>query len=133
MDNLDDVYPYERDPDSHEYAWVFFNAAGVRHDLETCNALARFVFDELGCGAPGSSGPPRLKYDAVGGSGAPWEPGRWIPVDHDRMVVTATAPAVDVTAMSEAEVAEWQAAIDARRDALRAGAANGHRDETGEG
>lgn len=121
-----DPYPYENDPTRHEYTWAIINAAGIRHDLDACEALARHLFDDLGCGPPGTTHEPRVKYDALGGSGAPWELGSWIPADADRMTVTATAPAVDVTDMSDAEVAEWQAAIDARRDALRA-------DATGQG
>ena len=63
-----------------------------------------------------------IKYDALGGSGAPWEPGMWIPVEDDRMQVIATAPDKDITAMSQAERAELRAALDAADDAERANA-----------
>lgn len=66
-----------------------------------------------------------MKYDALGGSGAPWEQGMWIPADENRMQVVATAPDKDVTAMSDAERAELRAALDAADDAARSGAAGG--------
>lgn len=128
-----DPYPYETDPTRHEYAWALFNAAGIRHDIDACDALAKHLFDDLGCGPPGTTHEPRVKYDSLGGSGAPWELGSWIPVDEDRVTVTATAPVVDVTAMTDEEAAEWQAALDARRDALRADATTRNSDASGEG
>lgn len=120
--SIEDVYPYHIDPARHRLAWVIFNAAGVRHDLETCEAIAKHIFDDLKCGPPGSAGDPTVKYDALGGSGAPWEPGRWIPMSEGRLQVVATAPPKDVTAMSWEERAELRAALEAAEDAERAGA-----------
>lgn len=126
-----ETYPYDIPEDKHPLAWVFFNAGGISPDLDTAEALAKHVFDDLGCGAPGTAHEPRVLYDALGGSGGPWEPGAWPTVEEGRMLVVATAPPRDVTAMSDAEAAELQAALDARRDALAAGAVGGgHSDET---
>ena len=117
-----EIYPYEKAPDRHELAWVFFNAGGIAPDLDTAERLAQHVFDDLGCGEPGTAHEPRVLYDALGGSGGPWEPGAWPSVEDGRTLVVATAPPVDVTRMSDEQAAELQAALDARQDALRAGA-----------
>lgn len=121
---MNDPYPYETDPESHPFAWVFFYIAGIATTLDVANAMAKHVFDDLGCAPPGTEHEPNIKYDALGGSGAPWEPGMWIPVEDDRMQVIATAPDKDITAMSQAERAELRAALDAADDADRAGATN---------
>ena len=117
-----EIYPYKCDPDRHPLSWVFFHAGGISPDLDTAEALAKHVFDDLGCGPPGTAHEPRVLYDALGGSGGPWEPGAWPSVEEGRMLVVATAPPVDVTRMSDEQAAELQAALDARRDALRADA-----------
>ncbi|EEI16247.1 phage gene 29 protein family protein [Corynebacterium lipophiloflavum] len=119
---MTDTYPYNTDPDRHRLAWVFFNVpTSPAMDLDAAEALAQHVFDNLGCTAPGTAHDPLVKYDALGGSGAPWEPGRWIKADEDRAPVQATAPVVDVTAMDAAEraayLAEVQAAVSAAEDA----------------
>lgn len=117
---MEDIYPYQVADNHHPLSWVFFNAGGLSLDLETAEALARHVFDALGCGKPGSAAVPSIKYDALGGSGGPWEPGVWIPVKDARMGVSVTVPHVDVGAMSEAERAELRAVLDAADDAARA-------------
>lgn len=109
----DDIYPYPTDPQYHEYAWVLFNAAGTAHNIDTCSAIATHIFDHLGCGPPGTTHPPKVKYDALGGSGGPWEPGEWIDVDDDRAVIIATAPDKNITDMTDTERAELRAALDA--------------------
>lgn len=134
MADLSEVYPYEKDPTRHRFAWLFFNMPGVaKNDLDSADRMARHVFDDLGCGAPGTTHPPRLKYDAIGGSGGPWEDGRWIKAEDQRQAYTATVPVVDVTAMTPDEraayLAEVAAMVKAAEDADRAGA-NSSRDES---
>lgn len=135
--DLERIYPYERDPERHPYAWVFFNVPGSpAMDLDSAEALARHVFDNLGCGAPGTASDPSIHYDAMGSSGGPWEDGAWRDIAEERFAVTATAPVVDVTAMGPEEraayLAEVQAAVDAAADADRARAKpdSGDSDET---
>lgn len=116
----EDTFPYPvDDKEAHPLAWVFFYAAGLSMSMDAASDMARHVFDDLGCGAPGTDHEPTIKYDGLGGSGAPWEPGMWIPVDEERMTVTATAPDVEVTAMTDAERAELRAALDAAEDVAR--------------
>ena len=110
---MDDIYPYPVADDSHPLAWVFFNAAGFRFDLESCEKLAAHVFDSLKCGAPGSDGAPLIKYDGLGGMGGPWEAGAWIPADQGRASVRVTAPSVDIGAMTVEEREELRAALEA--------------------
>lgn len=128
-----DVYPYVTSADRHPYSWVFFNAGGISVDIETAEALAKHVFDDLGCGKPGSASDPVVKYDALGGSGGPWEPGAWIPMDEPRMSVSISAPHIDIGRMSEAERANLRAMLDAADAARRAGVLSGHGDEMGGG
>ena len=66
-----------------------------------------------------------MKYDALGGSGAPHETGRWIKRDADRVEVEVTTPDVVLTDKSEAELA--QIVIDAEA------ALNAHRARTVKG
>ncbi|HCD3016523.1 TPA: hypothetical protein NJV68_002435 [Corynebacterium striatum] len=108
--HIDDIYPYDKDPDRHPLSWVFFNA-GFALTLDAAEKMAKHVFEDLGCGGPGSAHPPVVKYDAVGSSGAPWEPGVWIPFDEPRMSFVATAPDKDITAMSAEERAELREAL----------------------
>lgn len=122
---MTDTYPYDIDPEYHHLAWTVFNAAGTRHDIETCHGIVTHIFDDLGCGPPGTAHPPRVKYDALGSSGGPWEPGAWIPAEDQRAQVTATAPDKDVTAMTPEERAELKAALEAADAAERAGATGG--------
>lgn len=117
-----ETYPYDIPDDKHPLSWVFFNAGGIAPDLDTCEALAKHVFDDLGCGAPGTTHEPVVLYDALGGSGGPWEPGAWPSVEDGRMLIVASAPSVNVTSMSDEQAAELQAALDARLDAIRADA-----------
>lgn len=127
--NVDDIYPYDRAPARHPLSWVFFNGV-VACDLDTAEQLAKHVFDDLGCGAPGSAHDAAVKYDACGTSGAPWEIGAWIPADENRMSFVATAPSIDVTALSPEQRAEL---IEALAVADSMDKANSHSDETVEG
>lgn len=125
-----DVYPYEKDPDRHPNSYVFFNVPGVaRFDLDSAETLAKHC-EALGMGPPESAKESELIYDALGSSGAPWEPGRWNKPEDGRMKVTTTAPNKNITAMTPEERAELKAALQAADDADRAGA-NQH--EAGEG
>ena len=76
---MNEPYPYATDPEAHPLAWVFFYIAGIATTLDVANAMAKHVFDDLGCAPPGTEHTPVIKYDALGGSGAPWEPGMWTP------------------------------------------------------
>ena len=129
----DDIYPYAVDPDYHPLTNAIFKAGGTQHDIDTCHAIAKHIFDDLGCGAPGTAHEPKVKYDALGSSGAPWEPGVWIPVEEARASVVATAPDKDITAMTPEERAELKAALEAAEAAERAGATNRQIDESKEG
>lgn len=124
-----EIYPYDIPMGYHPLAWVFFHAAGMSMDLDTAQVMAKHVFDDLGCGEPGTSHNPSIKYDALGSGGGPWEPGVWIPAGEGRMQVVATAPPVDVTAMSVEQRAELQAALDAAADAEAADAIKRNSDE----
>lgn len=116
---LDELYPYPRDPRFHRLAYLFFNMPHLSVDADGAHAMATWVFDRLGCGGPGTGGEPSVKYDALGGSGAPHEHGVWIKVTDDRMTVEVTTPEVVLTDMTEAKLAEVianaQAALVAKR------------------
>ena len=126
------IYPYPKDENEHPYAFVFFHAAGAGLDFDGCNAMARHVFDDLGCAPPGSAHPPKIHHDALGTDGGPWKEGAWQDVEKPRIVVVATAPKKDVTAMTPEERAERRAALDAAEVAEQA-LTNRHSDKTGEG
>ena len=116
---LDELYPYPRDPKFHPLAFVFFNMPHLKVDADGAHAMAKWVFDHLGCAGPGTAAPPTVKYDALGGSGAPHEFGVWIKAEDDRMTVQVTTPEKDLTEMDEAELAEYitndKAALVAKR------------------
>lgn len=116
---LDELYPYPRDPKFHPLACLFFNMPHLAVDADGAHAMAKWVFGHLGCGGPGTAAPPTVKYDALGGSGAPHEHGVWITADSDRMTVQVTTPEKDLTEMDEAELAEYitnaKAALVAKR------------------
>lgn len=120
---LDELYPYPRDPSFHPLAFVFFNMPHLGVDADGANAMARWVFDRLGCAGPGTAAAPTVKYDALGGSGAPHEFGVWIKADEDRMAVEVTTPEVVLTDMDEAALAEMIANAQAALVAKRAGTA----------
>lgn len=121
---MTDIYPYPVDNQDgvDPMAWLFFNTPGAPKDtLEVANARCAHL-RALGVNlTPEVTEPSTLKYDALGGTGAPWEHGRWIPVDQPRVEVTVTAPSTDITAMSEAERAELRAALDLADIATQAG------------
>lgn len=119
----DEIYPYQSDPKHHPLAMLFFNSA-VKVDLEVADALATHVFDRLGCSPPRN---PSVKYDALGSSGAPWEPGVWVDADSDRMTVNVTVSEKPVTEMDAAERAKLRHELDAAEDAERAGTLGGRR------
>ncbi len=116
---LDELYPYPRDPKFHPLACLFFNMPHLAVDADGAHAMAKWVFDHLGCDGPGTAAPPTVKYDALGGSGAPHEHGVWITADSARMTVQVTTPEKDLTEMDEAELAEYitnaKAALVAKR------------------
>lgn len=118
----DEVYPYPKDPHQHEHAYIFFNAAGLGLNFDDSNTLAGHVFDELGCGPPGTMHEPKIKYDALGSDGGPWKPGEWIRMEQDRRQVGVTAPAVPIDAMTPEQRAELKAALLAAEVAEAAGA-----------
>lgn len=119
----DEIYPYKTDPKHHPLAMLFFNSA-VKVDLEVADALAKHVFDQLGCSPPRN---PAVKYDALGSSGAPWEPGAWIDGDADRMTVHVTVSEKPVVEMDAAERAKLRHELDAAEVAERAGTLGGRR------
>ena len=123
-DDLTLLYPYDKDAERHPLAWVFFHAAGLQADLDVCDALAKHVFDKLGCSGPGSASEPTVKYDALGTSGAPYEPGAWIAREKPRLQVATTMPEKSVTHMDDEEFVEAQHAIIAEAAARRARAAD---------
>lgn len=129
---MDEIYPYPKDPHEHPLAHTLFNITGIGLSFDACNTVAKHLFDELGCGPPGTTHPPRIKYDALGSSGGPWQPGAWIPMDEPRQAVVVTAPAKDVSKMTPEELAELKAAIQARELAEQAGTLH-QGDETSEG
>lgn len=116
---LDEMFPYPRHPEFHPLSFLFFNMPMLSVDADGAHALAAWVFDRLGCAGPGTAGEPSVKYDALGGSGAPHEYGVWIPADKPRATVEVTTPEKELTAMDEAELAEYitnaQAALVAKR------------------
>lgn len=114
---IEDLYPYQRDPQHHPLAMLFFNSP-VKADLEVCDALAKHVFDRLDCSPPRN---PEVKYDALGSSGAPWEPGAWIKDTDDRMTVHVTVSEKPVAEMDAAERAKLRHELDAAEDAEQAG------------
>lgn len=101
---LDELFPYPRDSEFHPLAFLFFNAPFLKVNAETAHALAAWVFDTLDCSGPGEG--TKVKYDALGGSGAPHENGRWIKRDADRVEVEVTTPDVVLTDRSEEELAQ---------------------------
>ncbi|WP_010541910.1 hypothetical protein [Dietzia alimentaria] len=118
-DITDEIFPYPRHPDFHPLAYVFFNMPHLSVDADGAHAMAAWVFGRLGCSGPGSAAPPSVKYDALGGSGAPHEYGVWIPADKERATVEVTTPEVVLTDMDEDGLAEVitnaQAALVAKR------------------
>lgn len=118
---IDRLYPYRRDPGHHPLALLFFNSP-VKADLEVCDALAKHVFDRLDCSPPRN---PLAKYDALGSSGAPWEPGVWIDADAERMTVNVTVSEKPIGEMDAAERAKLRHELDAADDAERAGTLGG--------
>lgn len=122
---VDELYPYPRDSSFHPLAFVFFNMPHLKVDADGAHALAVWVFDRLGCGGPGSATPPTVKYDALGGSGAPHEHGMWIKAAEDRMAVEVTTPEIVLTDMDEESLAEMIANAQAALVAKRAGTAKG--------
>ena len=120
---IDELFPYRRDAEFHPLACLFFNMPFLQVNAETAHALAAWVFDSLDCSGPGAGA--EVKYDALGGSGAPHETGRWIKRDADRVEVEVTTPDVVLTDKSEAELA--QIVIDAEA------ALNAHRARTVKG
>lgn len=125
-----DPYPYDIDTSggNDPMAWMFFNVPNApRNDLETANsycAQLRALGVDL---TPGATHEPRIIYDALGGTGAPWENGIWQPADRPRIKFTTTAPSVDVTAMDEAQRAELRLALEMADVADKTGA-NPHKD-----
>lgn len=128
-----DIYPYPIDDEEyHPRSWMLFNVSGTpRMSAEVASNIMTHLEENLQVDlSPGALGDPKVKYDALGSSGAPWEHGQWIPSDEDRARVTTTAADKDVTAMSAEERAELQAALQAAEIADRAGSSS---DETREG
>ena len=124
-DVIDELFPYPRDPSFHPLAFLFFNMPHLKVDADGAHAMAVWVFDRLGCGGPGTAATPTVKYDALGGSGAPYEHAVWIKADEDRMAVEVTTPEVVLTDMDEADLAEVIANAQAALVAKRAGTAKG--------
>lgn len=122
--DLDHIYPYDKSPDKHPLAWMFFHAAGLQLDIDVADALAKHVFDKLGCAGPGTASEPAIKYDALGSTGAPYEPGAWIAREKDRLQVTTTMPEKSVTRMDDAEFVAAQHAVIVEAAARRARAAD---------
>lgn len=115
------IYPYEAHPEHHPLAMLFFNSP-VKADMEVADALAKHVFDRLDCSPPRS---PSVKYDALGTSGAPWEPGAWIEAGKDRMSVEVTVQDKPVAEMDDVELAALERDLNAVKDARRAGTLKG--------
>lgn len=120
---LDELFPYPRDAGFHPLAFLFFNMPHLKVDGDGAHALAVWVFDRLGCAGPGTASPPTVKYDALGGSGAPHEYGVWIKAEDERMTVEVTTPEKALTEMDEAELAEIVTNAQAALVAKRAGTA----------
>lgn len=127
---MDAIYPYPVDADSHPLAWIFFNVPGApRFDIDVANTLARHLETGLGIDlTPDVTHPASIKYDALGGTGAPWENGIWIPREESRMTYTTSAAPVDVTAMDSAQRAELRQALELA-DIADASGANPHTGE----
>jgi len=117
------IYPYRREPGHHPLAPLFFNSV-VKADLEVADALAKHIFDRLGCSPPRN---PSVKYDALGSSGAPWEPGAWIDATAERMAVHVTVSEKPVADMDAAERAQLRRELEAADAAERAGTLRGAR------
>lgn len=125
-DVVAELYPYPVDGEYHPLSFLFFNMPHlVMRDIDTCHAMASWLFGSLGCAGPGSASAPLVKYDARGTSGAPWEDGVWIAVDKERAVVQVTTPEVDLTDMSEEKLAEVITNAQAALVAKRAGTTEG--------
>lgn len=118
---VEELFPYPRDPDFHPLACLFFNMPFLKVNAETAHALAAWVFDALDCSGPGEGS--TVKYDALGGSGAPHENGRWIKRDASRVVVEVTTPDVVLTGKSEEQLAQILVDAEAALVAKRAGTA----------
>ena len=117
---MEEIYPYPKDPHEHPHAYTLYNIPGIGLAFDACNTVAKHLFDDLGCGPPGTTHPPTIHYDALGTSGGPWQPGAWIPIDQPRQPVTLTAPAKNITDMPPEERAELKAALEAAELAERA-------------
>lgn len=120
---LEELFPYRRDPEFHRLAFLFVNMPFLAVDADGAHALAGWVFDRLGCAGPGTAAAPTVKYDALGGSGAPHEHGVWIKATEERMTVEVTTPEVVLTDMDESALAEVIANAQAALVAKRAGTA----------
>lgn len=118
---IEELFPYPRDPSFHPQAVLFFNMPFLKVSAETAHAMAAWVFDSLDCSGPGEGA--KVKYDALGGSGAPHETGRWIKRDADRVEVEVTTPDVVLTDRSEEELAQILVDAEAALVAKRAGTA----------
>lgn len=114
---LYELYPYERSREHHPLACLFFNGP-VKVDVEVADQLAKHVFERLDCSPPRE---PDVKYDALGGSGAPWESGAWIKADKERVAVEVTVQEKPVSEMDDAELAALRRDLNAADDARRAG------------
>lgn len=122
---MSDLYPYPKDEHEHEFAFVFYNTAGLGLNFDSCNSLAKHIFDDLKCGPPGTEGEPLVHYDALGTQGGPWRQGEWKPITEPRYVEPMPIP-VDVTALSEDQLEILKAQIAEAES-------NRHSDESGEG
>lgn len=119
---MNEVYPYEMDDSYDEWSFSFFNIPGApSFGIEVADVIAKHV-RSLGFGGPGTAHPSLIKYDALGTSGGPWEPGRWIKMDEDRMFVQATVPDKDISDYTDEDIAEAEAALRALKAAKRADA-----------
>lgn len=125
---MEEIYPYSKDPHEHEHAHLFYNVPGLGLGFDAANIAATHIFDHLGCGAPGTTHEPAIKYDALGTGGGPWQPGEWIPIEQPRKQVVATAPDIKVSDMTAEQLAELKAAIAAVETAQAAGTIS-HSDE----
>ena len=127
----DRLYPYLKDEHEHEHAYVAFNIPGVNLSFDAANIVAEHLFDKLKCGPPGTMGEPEIHYDALGTTGGPWQQGEWKPISQPRAQVVVTAADKPVSDMTDEELAELEAAIEAVKTAKRSGAID-NSDETGE-
>lgn len=128
-----DIYPYEIDDQYHPASYLLFNAPDLpRTSVEVASNTMKWLEAQGVDLTPGKTHAPKWKYDALGGSGAPWENGIWIAIDEDRAPVVATAADKNITDMTPEERAELRAALEAAETAHRAGAVR-HSDDTEEG